>query len=251
MIIGYVNRIDACILIGSAAGSSGLPAANIQGNPIARPYRVTGSTLNIDFDYGAATVWAAFALLGTNLTPTATVRITLSAVAPGNGDVYDTEMVSAGVKPGYAQVYHVMAAALTARYGRITVSDSNLAWIDIGRVFAGPVWRPTFGESYGRGIWWEDASAHLRTIGGQVLSTDGARYRIAEFQVDHNTETEMMTNAFEVDRLRGTGGDILVMLDPITYVQELSIWGPLMRATSLQHWAPGRVRKRYRIEERL
>lgn len=250
MIIAWRDRISAAALTASAQVSD-KPVQHAQVNPVALPWIIPSSSGHVEIDAGAAVEWRVFAALGTNLTPSATVRLQLSDVAAGDADVHDSGVVAAGVIEGYPQVYLLLDQALSARYARLTFADAALSEIWIGRLFGGPAWEPARNRSYGDAVRWEDPSFRDRAQGGQLLMGKRQKHRVLSFQLEFNSKAEMMANAFELDREAGTTGDVVVMLDPAGYRQQESVFGPLVRSTDLTHWSFQRQRKLFEVEERL
>lgn len=250
MIIAWRDAIAAATLAASAQVAD-KPVQNAQVNPIALPWIIPGSSGHVDIDAGTPVEWRVLAALGTNLTPSATVRAQLSNVTPGDADVHDSSVLSAGVIAGYPQVYLLLDQALSARYARLSFADPAVAELWIGRLFGGPAWEPARNRSYGDAIRWEDPSLRDRSQGGQLLMGKRQKHRVLSFQLEFNSKAEMMANAFELDREAGTTGDILVMLDPAGYRQQESVFGPLVRSTDLTHWSFQRQRKLFEVEERL
>ena len=254
MLMAHLNEYDSCALDASAEVTN-LPVENTQVNPLKLPHRVTAASVWVDFDRGSSVNWRLFAVLaagqGNDLTSAATFRLRLSNTATTTGDLHDSGTISAGVITGYPQVYYDIGSNVSARYGRIDLADASLSTIDIGRIFGGPTWEPTRNHSFGRGMSWADDSAKVRSEGGQIIVGAGPRFRVADFALNFNTETEMMANAFEIDRTKGINDDVLVMLDPTGFPQQLSIWGPIIRVTPLALTHNNIVSKRYQVEERL
>lgn len=253
MLIGSTNRFDDATL--DASGEAlGLPVENMQVNPLKKTWRVESGTAWIDITHATSSTMRVFALMaagqGNDLTSAATIRIRCSDTSTTTGDILDTGVISAGVISGYPHVYHVLAAEISAKFCRIDIV-SSLSIIDIGRGYVGPVWEPTRNHSFGRGVSWADDSNSVRSEGGQIITGIGARFRVFDFALDFNSEAEMMTNAFELDREKGINDDILVMLDPDTFPQKLSLFGPVVRVTQLLRRDGGIVSKRYQVEERL
>lgn len=252
MKIAWLNRIDSCDLSASTLGAGDLTVERVQIDPLTLKYRVQASTVTIAFDFGSATAWEVFGVPGTNLTTAATKRITLSNQSVTGTDILDTGTISAGVLDGYPQVYHSLSAPLTARYGRIILADASMSFIDIGRVVAGPAWTPTIGDQYGgRQIMHGDDSVLSKSLGGQQRGSIGPRPRRFSFQLDYLSEAEMLDNAFEIDRVAGLTRGILVMLDPASELQRLSVYCHVTRMAPVRYAQYGRHAKRYEIEERL
>jgi len=250
MIIAHDNEWPAATLTESAQVSS-LPAENTQVMPVRKPWRVSATSGYIDADFGAAVSLQDFAMPWSNLTTAATHRIELSTVSAGANDVLDTGTVSAGVLAGYPEVYYSHASALSAQYMRWTFTDATLTFLDIGYIFAGVGWRPTRGPAIGDAVRWADGSDIEETIGGQLLTNTGPRFRVADFELNGNSESEVMTNALELDRLQGITANVLVRLDPTNYPVAKTIFGPLVQATPIIAATFASARKRYSVRQRL
>ncbi len=250
MIIAHDNKWPAAALTASAQVSA-LPAQNTQVMPVRKPWRVSATSGFIDADFGANVALQDFAMPWSNLTVAATHRIELSTVAVGANDVLDTGVVSAGVLDGYPEIYHSEAAELSARYMRWTFTDATLTFLDIGFIFAGPGWRPTRGPALGDAVRWADESEIEETIGGQLLTNTGPRFRVMDFDINGNSESEILTNALELDRLRGITDNVLVRLDPANHPVVKSIFGPLAQATSIIAATFASARKRFTVRQRL
>ena len=59
-----------------------------------------------------------------------------------------------------------------------------------------------------------------KSLGRQSIRRPIARFRALEFELAFNSAADMLSNAFEADRLAGITDDLLVMLDPDTYPQQ-------------------------------
>ncbi len=102
-----------------------------------------------------------------------TIRHRLSAVSAGAGELYDSTVIASGVLDGYG--YHVirLGAAVQARYWRCdldAISRASLGYVDVSRIWAGPVFAPAIGFSFGDAYGW-----------GADVSVSRASRGVAEF----------------------------------------------------------------------
>lgn len=252
MILAWENRVASASLTASAQEAL-LPVDNLQRAPVARVWRASGTSAYVDADFGSDVTLQDFVAAGVNLTAAATHRIQLSDTAAGSDEVLDTGTISAGIAAGYNKVLYSHASELSARYMRWTFSDATLGAIDVGYLFAGPGWRPTRNFSYGAGVRWVDPAGEeaAETLGGQLIYPSRARYRAIDFALEANGPAEMLTNALELDRLRGTSEPLLVRLDPTNYPQQLSVFGSLVRPSALVWGGFATMAKRYTVRDWL
>lgn len=254
MLIAWTNRIDAGTLTTDSALAT-LPVTNLQQQHLSRRWHTAAGVKSayVILDAGASVPCACLGIFGTNLTPSATVRIR-SNEAGGlvtTSLEMDTGVVGAGVVAGYGNVYKTFAS-MTSRYWRIDVADASVPDnLQVGRMFLGPYWTPT-AQSWGWGPGWQDLSRKSRTLGGQILSQNLPKFRTLNFALDWNTEAEMFANAFEMERAVGLTGDVLVIPNPSgNYVSQQSVFGPLISLTPTVNEMLNVWRTRYSVEERL
>ena len=259
MLIGYSNKADSPATIVAGSQESSLPVSNLQDVTVARLWRtdtsgvVTSTYLTIDAK--ASITARVVALLGTNLTSSATVRIRASDAdsTAVTGDLLDTGTVSAGVDDNYQNIYYVLSADTAARYWRIDITDATLpSHIQAGRLFLSPAWIPTKSALYGWSGTFTDASRVSTSLGGQTFVDIQSRARELKFTLSFMDEDEMYGTAFEIDRLNGKNTDILVMMRTTgSYISEQSVFGLVTRITPVIHETIDVYKKQYTVKERL
>ena len=249
MLILYDDRFENGINRTPTSEVSALPATNAAILPVGLPWRSVGTSATIQFDMGGDFNFRVAAGIGTNLTTAATMQVKLSLLSAGATDVYDSGSVSANVTDDLSNAFHVPSTGQTCRYVEITFTDTSLDFIDIGRLVAGPAYEPTGGPDFGRLVGVLDGSQTSQNLSGETVVSLRGRRRVAEFQISANTESEMMTNALPIDMNQGQSKPVLVLMDPETDVQRLSVYGHIDRSTMFDHWIFDLVRKRYRIIE--
>lgn len=255
MLIAWTNLADTASL---TAGSeiATLPGTNTQNAHLSRRWHTAAAVKNsyLIWDLGSSQSCACLGVFGTNLTSAATIRIRssdLSSTVTANLEL-DTGTVSAGVVAGYGAIYKTFAST-QSRYWRIDVEDTTVASnLQIGRVFLGPYWQPTYGHSYGWGVATLDPSRKVKSYGGQTHLDVRPQFRQLRFSLDWNNEAQMFANAFALARANGVVKDILVIPDPSgSYVSQQAVWGLVTESAPLINERVGIWRQQFSVEERL
>jgi len=90
------------------------------------------------------------ALLSTTISANATIRVRLANVSSFATVLADSGSINAEAQDeAQGNVVLVMPAPVTARYLRIDLADGAAAFMDIGLLVAGQVWRLQRGTAYG------------------------------------------------------------------------------------------------------
>jgi hypothetical protein len=205
-------------------------------------------------DLGAQYPIDLLAVLGTNLTPTATLRLRGSNSDPTGvtGEIYDSTTIAAGVITDYPAAYLKLPTEKTARYWRLDLTDNSVASnLQIGRVFLGPGW--TCDREYGWSIAWQDATRVAKARGGQRWTDAGPRARSLGFSINYLSKTDMMANVFELARRNGLTKDVLTYIDDGDgFIAQQSVFGAaVMVGEPITQDRPRCFRARYQIEEAL
>lgn len=258
MKIAWSNLLSSATLTASSEKST-LPVENIQRDPLSRKWH-TAATVNDAYvlaDLGSAQAVRVLALLKTNLTSAATLRVRASNTDAALGDLLDTGVGSpavpdsAGVDDDYGAVYKILSADVTARYWRIDIADATLDNLQVGRGFMGPAWTPTRSMLYGHALSWVDDSIGRRSDGGQDVFSERDKRRRLQFTLSFMTRAEMIGNAFEMGRARGVTGNVLVLAEESAQVSEYAVYGRCSAPITVHHDTYNVYRARYDVEERL
>ena len=102
------------------------------------------------------------------------------------------------------------AAVQTYRYWRSDMADeSNPAgYLQLGRVFLGTGWTPTYNMVYGAGIGYDPRSSSVETDSGAEYSVVRPNPRTASVALEYMTEAEAMDGIFEMQRQLGTTDEV-------------------------------------------
>lgn len=173
--LSHFNWIDAAsATITPDAEAGDLLASNLQERQGYKSWRTDGLSMGstdagfvVDFGRAREVECLALVFPRTNdpalydepaaFDPTDTVRHRLSAVTAGAGELYDSGVIASGVLDGYG--YHVVRlnAPVQARYWRVdldAISRGDLGYVDVARAWAGPVFQPEIGFSFGDNYGW-------------------------------------------------------------------------------------------------
>lgn len=278
MLIGTTNYIDSAAITDHSAESNAtyFPAENVQEIQLGKSY--IGGTLSafMEFDFLQGRIIDVVAILKHNLPQSgSTVRVRLGNDATFATTEYDTGVVAAwptieefgylaygefhwgGILTSSAALdynisfFDVLAQAVQVRYMRIDL-DGAVGNVEIGRVFAGPSYRPTNNLSYGWDISWVDDSIITKSRGGQFFVDERERYRRLTFELNGIPEAEMFHNVFNhMDRRKGIAGDVLVIpqeTDETTFITQ-NIYGRLLDLNPVQNRVLELYARQIEVEE--
>jgi hypothetical protein len=150
---------------------------------------------------------------------TDTVRHRLDLSTPGGDGVLDTGAQAGGWAPGYGVHTHVPPAALTARHWRMDLSAPSLAavpgYVDIGRAWIGPAFRPLRNFAYGASRARVDSSRVQVNPRSALEAVDvGTMQRVVRFSLASLTEDEAEAVLPDLLRVTGTRGQVLFIPEP-------------------------------------
>lgn len=256
MLIAWDNKVDTAVVSASSELAS-LPAANVQHPHLSRKWHTAAGVKSaaITFDLGSSQSCALLAVLGTNLTSAATMRLRASNTDPTGaaGEVYDSTTISAGVHDDFKAVYKSFNAA-SARYWRLDLTDTTVPDnVQVGRIFLGPKWTPTYGQSWDWAPDVEDPSRVQESYAGQLYAEELPKKRRLVFTLSYMSEAEAMENAHKLRRACGvTRGVLVIPMENGSYISHQAVWGRLTeRSAPIPHRTPKEWAQKYEIEEIL
>lgn len=258
MLIAWSNKADAAALSTDSQKST-LPATNVQDPHVARKWHAAAGVTSayLVLDLGSALLCDTLALLGTNFSPTGTVRVR-AASSEANltaAPTLDTGALTGAAKAGYGAIYKNFTDT-TARWWRLDLADASATGgnLRVGRVFLGPSWTPTLAQLFDWGVASVDESPAQESHGGQEYDEEKPQRRVIAFALDYLNEAEMYGNAFALARANGRVRDVLVVPDLAgSYLSEQALWGKLNAAEPrfLRHRLPNIYRQEFTVRERL
>lgn len=239
------------------------PVSRLATWPLADTARSTSalaSSTQIELTWGAsAPVAQVLCLLAHNLSAAATVRWVRSAT-PGGATVSDSGPAAAWAfapreRDGHAYCVMVLqTAAVAAVHETIEIVDDGNAdgYIEIGRLFIGPLVSPMYGPAYGLRDSVADLSTVTRAESGADWPTVRRRQRSVTFTMPWLTLAEGDA-LHELERTDGTTGEVAWLpdyADPARR-QRYGFVGRLRELSGLEYPAWRMRSKAFSIEQRM
>lgn len=165
-VLGHSNAIDNATLSGGS-WATGYPITNLQNKRLRRKARSTGTSATISIALGSSFEVGVVALCSHNLSNSATVSVSCGSFSSSE-TVYPAQPFS---RQDYAVV---VDAETTASSCTITVSDGGNSdgYVEFGRVFIGPAFRPTTCVDWGYSDGLISASEIQESLGGPEFFFD-------------------------------------------------------------------------------
>lgn len=158
----------------------------------------------------AGSVWRVIAFVQTNMTPAASVTISLwrSGVAVAT-------QTKIGPTRGYGQVVAVLPQAMTGDYVTADFSDptNDQGFINVGGAFAGPAWQPNCGITWDTVYGSAAVQRRTQTYGGQEFRSLQFRQRVWKPVLDAISDADAWTQLGELDRIAALGGNVILIPD--------------------------------------
>ena len=241
----YNNLLDTATLTASSA-ATGFPASNLT-NPfrtkIWRTSGATAGTANLVIDHGTAKAVTCIALTGyswTSIPDNLSIEFndTDSWASPAHSEAltWYASPTSNGNKAVIIKIFSSQAY----RYNRLKVVYSPggipTDW-DLGRVFIGTYFEPSYGYSPGWTGEYIDESMGQRTIGGQEHFDEIEQFR--EFGISFKVDSQSQWELFQTMFLSGgIHKDLFVSLDYEEEPDEMTVYGKLSRLPGQSNFAP-------------
>lgn len=241
--LGFPNRIDASTISGGS-WLAALPLANLKTRTfgeVARSTNLLLASTKFDIDLGSQRNIRALDFRNHNLSLQALYRIrgsddptfATSAVDSGWQSVWPTvypfgsldweednwftgtytEEQRAGYMPSFT---HILDANTLSRYWRVEFDDqaNSAGYVQLGRVFIGPVWQPTRNMSFGNSLAVETDTAVQAAYSGSEFFDVKTPFRVVRFSLDWMDEDEALGTGFELLRRAGIDQEVLWIHDP-------------------------------------
>lgn len=256
MLIAWDNKADSAVLSASSELAS-LPASNIQHVHLSRKWHTAAGvkSASLTLDMGSSVSCGLLGVFGTNLTSAATLRLRGSNTDPTGvaGEKYDSGTVSAGVHDDFHAIYKAFTEA-AARYWLLDLADTALPDnLQVGRLFLGPKWAPSPGQSFDWVPSVDDPSKVEESDGGQLYAEELPKKRRLAFALNWLDEPQAMDNAHKLIRAVGiTKGAVVIPMENSSYVSQQSVWGRLtLRAAAIFHRYAQVWSQKFELEEIL
>lgn len=251
----FPNRTTQTVTLGTWSAS--LPASNVGISDITKVARSTNAaTTSTKFcvDLGATYALRAFALVNHNLSSAGQWRILLGTSA-GASDVYagvlanwlvatfDNSMAALGMQDSEylrdgTPAIIVLPALYSARFVTVEISDTSNpdTYVQIGRLFCGGGFVPTYNVSYGLKDGWIDLSTKERSESGTLWTTPRRRLRKVQMVLE-NLSLDEGNTVHEMQRVLGTIDEVLYVpdLDDMAFSQRYGMLGTIEEMSELDY----------------
>jgi hypothetical protein len=164
--LGFSNQTDEATL-GGGSWNASYPLTNLQNRYLAQKARTTndatGSTY-ITIDLGSDQLIGVMALISTNISPSATIRVRGADNSGMSSPDYDSGAISSYQHTDYA----ISFTQTDARYWRIDINDTSNpdGYVEIGRLFIGSRFRPGINCEIGAALGVESRTQTQEALNG-------------------------------------------------------------------------------------
>lgn len=227
----YDNVAKGAVLNSAQANVPSMPLANLQDAQPRRRARLNAASATIDVDLLAALPVDCVALLSTTLSANTNIRVRLANVSSFATVLADTGTISTEAQDeAQGNVVLVLPAPVTARFLRIDLSDGAAAFMDIGLLVAGQLWRLQRGTAYGirEGRVMLDRRDRNPFTGAEFPVPAIINPRFAAFTLPALSVAEARNQHRDLLRRLGAAGDALWIAelgDSLTERNRRAIWG--------------------------
>jgi hypothetical protein len=225
MVVGWPIHSDDGTFSGGS-WETDLPLTNLQDELVANVARstdaATASTV-FDVDLGAAQPIFVLALVGHNLSDSATVQIRGDDATSFATATYDSGTVAAITTAEAAlswgdltRIYvHCIGSAQTARYWRVNVYDTGNSdgYVEIGRAAVCQGWQPTINMDYGAQFGLESYTREILTDGGAAFYVERRNRRTVECAIQDLPEQEALDSWYHLQRRADRHGQFVFVYD--------------------------------------
>jgi len=111
---------------------------------------------------------------------------------------------------------HVMRTTkVEARYWKVEIQDvSNTdGYVQIGRIFIGNAWEPTYNFDFGQSVGWENETTVKYALNGSPYFDNKRPTRAARFTLSHLSQQEAMQTVYSIFGYHGLDKEIFYMQD--------------------------------------
>jgi hypothetical protein len=215
-ILGYANQVDDAPVSGGSWNAS-YPLTNIKTRYLyqrARSTSALASASTMVIDTGENQTIGVVALIRTNLTTNATVRIQGYSNAGLTTLVYDSTALAVSVPGEFAHAFTPTAA----RYWRIIITNTGNpdGYIEVGRVFIGWKFEPEVCTDWGMSIGVESQTTVMQALAGPEYFDSRPNRRIITGQWSWLTQVEAHGVYLSILREQDVEKEVYAIFDPDT-----------------------------------
>lgn len=260
----YQNLADlsTTTITASTTASASTPATNLQKDAKALVWRSTGNSATLTVSFGSSKTVRGVVLPFTNLLATSTILVTptggtgttstgtVLACPYAQTDSWDSSYLPSGANSyaygsgTYARAWFSTAQTCTGL--TITLTETNLTYIEASRLIVGDYWSPTYNTSFGLTSAPKSLSTTMRTESGDLITNRGTQYNTMTFDLAwlNPTDRQIFT---KILKSNGINKPLLISLFPnngtstldstIDYDKEqtFQIYGKLSQLSDITH----------------
>lgn len=155
---------------------------------------------------------------------------------------------------GYTNTYiYTFASPVSARGWRFDIQNTGNpdGYVQLGRVFLGPMWSPTINMALGASLEWNDDSEVQTAISNAEYYLEKQPYRVARFTLPNMNEGEAWGTAFDIQRRVGVTKEVIFLWagDDATFRRERSIYGRLRALSPIEYFNIDAHRTAWEVKE--
>lgn len=220
--IAYDNIADGGTYSGGSWAAA-LPLTNLKTydpKQLARSTNATEASTVIICDLGYAAPVDVVALINTNLTDAATLRVRVGPNADGSSALIDMTLTAGDFgtdTPAAGRaIFYLNSATISARYVRWDISDESNpdGYVQFGRHIVGTVFQPDINIVYGAQIGLIDESRLSRAVNGAQYADIKPKRRRLSGAFDALTSDEAFGEVYDLQSICGTTVPVLAIYDP-------------------------------------
>lgn len=186
----YSSRFDTATITANTS-TGDLVAGNVAHPYVSKVWRSTGNTSEwVKFDLGSAQTITAVAIIGHNLSSTATLTLQGNATDSWGAPTVNTVQAISTDGDGRVVNQNIFFLNNSLRWWRILITDASLSYIQIGRIMGGAYWEPTRYHNDGWQIVQADPSEGRDQPGRQSAWKTRCPFRVSQFTVTATTQAE-------------------------------------------------------------
>lgn len=205
-----------------------LPLDNIADrrlDKVARSTDATATNTVFEVDLGVAREVGLIAVILPNLSSAGTVRVKGSSTEGDfSSPVYDSTAITPYPSGATAETLGALSPTFvavpssgqTARYWQVQITDTGNSdgYIDVARLVIAKAWQPSINMSAGAVLGLESETSRRVTDGGSAVYNDRPRRRLLDFSIALLPDDESMEDAWDMQRIAGTSGQMFFVMDP-------------------------------------
>lgn len=218
---------DAATLTASSEVET-LPVSNLQTMQPRRVWRSTDTDASITFTFTGTIAPNILAMNGVNFSPVTVWRVIGADTIPNltAAPLYQSGWRSVWPplgKPTSPNWPNYLCAMVfdnsnECQYWRVDIDDPSVGqtYLEAGRVMLGRRWQPDINFDWGSSIGYDQRDVQVVTDYGNTFTDrrQKSATRVFTLQMTAAEERDIMDGIAEIQRLRGTWGDVVVLLNP-------------------------------------